>query len=189
MTEQYEGIDSVIVKFEFTIKFAKLARLGVAFFARFASGWQLAVATATWSYPQFLIGRHVAVVNESVCRLRCLFSARFRGFQLGDRHLYVKCFGERWQSMACLPPRLLTLWMLVEFAGSSDEDILMIKSANKTRKKAENLKFEIWFTDNRDLHMRLQIFKVSLKMLLSYFYESRSCMWRRSWDIRYDNRR
>ena len=45
--------------------------------------------------------------------------------------------------MACLPPRLLTLWMLVEFAGSSDEDILMIKSANKTRKKAENLKFEI----------------------------------------------
>ena len=184
MTEQYEGIDSVIVKFEFTIKFAKLARLGVAFFARFASRWQLAVATATWSYPQFLIGRHVAVVNESVCRLRCLFSARFRGFQLGDRHLYVKCFGERWQSMACLPPRFLTLWMLVEFAGSSDEDILMIKSANKTRKKAENLKFEIWFTDDRDVHL-----KVSLKMLILYFSESQSCMWRRSWDIRYDNGR
>ena len=60
------------------------------------------------------------------------------------------------------------------------------QSANKTEKKAEDLKFEIWFADNRDVHMRLQIFKVSLKMLMSYFYESRSCMW--GWDIRYDNR-
>ena len=79
--------------------------------------------------------------------------------------------------------------MLVEFAGSSDEDILMIKSANKTRKKAENLKFEIWFADDQDVHTRLQTLKVSLKMLMSYFYESRSDVWRRSWDIRYDDRR
>ena len=34
-------------------------------------------------------------------------------------------------------------------------------------KKAENLKFEIWITDNQDVHMRLQIFKVGLKMLMS----------------------
>ena len=64
-----------------------------------------------------------------------------------------------------------------------------ILSANKTRKKAENLKFEICLTHDRDVHMRLQIFKVSLKMLMSYFYKSRSCVWKRSWDIRYDNRR
>ena len=63
------------------------------------------------------------------------------------------------------------------------------QSANKTRKKAENLKFEIWFADDQDVHMRLQTLKVSLKMLMSYFYESRSDVWRRSWDIRYDNRR
>ena len=37
-----------------------------------------------------------------------------------------------------------------------------IQRANKTEKKAEDLKFEIWFADNRDVHVRLQIFKVSL---------------------------
>ena len=63
------------------------------------------------------------------------------------------------------------------------------QSANKTRKKAENLKFKILFTDDQDVHMRLQIFKVNLKMFMSYFYELRSCMWRRSWDIRFGNRR
>ena len=51
------------------------------------------------------------------------------------------------------------------------------QSANKRQIKAENLKFEIWFTDNQDVHMRLQIFKVSFKMLMSYFYKSRSCVW------------
>ena len=44
----------------------------------------------------------------------------------------------------------------MEFAGSSDEDIFNDQSANKTRKKAENLKFEIWFADDQDVHMRLQ---------------------------------
>ena len=51
------------------------------------------------------------------------------------------------------------------------------QSANKRQIKAENLKFEIWFTDNQDVHMRLQIFKVSFKMLMSYFYKSRSFVW------------
>ena len=60
------------------------------------------------------------------------------------------------------------------------------QSANKKRKKAENLKFEIWFTDDQDVHMRLQTLKVSLKMLISSL---KMLMWRRLWDIRYDNRR
>ena len=63
--------------------------------------------------------------------------------------------------MTSLPP-FLTLWILVEFAGSSDEDMLRIKVRTKRKKKPENLKFEIWFTDDQDVHMRLQIFKVSL---------------------------
>ena len=73
----------------------------------------------------------------------------------------------------------------MELADSSDEDILLIK-VRTARKKDENLKFEIWFTDDQDVHMRPQTYKVSLKMLMSYFYESRSCMWWRSWDIRYE---
>ena len=44
--------------------------------------------------------------------------------------------------MRSLPP-FLTLWILVDFAGSSDDDILMIKVRTKREKKAENLKFEI----------------------------------------------
>ena len=63
------------------------------------------------------------------------------------------------------------------------------QSANKTRKKVENLKFEIRFTDDQDVHLGQQTLKVSLEMLMSYFCESRSSMWRRSWDSRYDNRR
>ena len=47
------------------------------------------------------------------------------------------------------------------------------QSANKTRKKAEILKFEILFPEDQDVHMRQQTFKVNLKMLMSYFYESR----------------
>ena len=69
--------------------------------------------------------------------------------------------------------------MLCGYSGSSDD--------NKTRKKAENFKLEIWFADDQDVHMRQQLSKVGLKMLMSYFCESRSCMCRRSWDIRYDN--
>ena len=61
--------------------------------------------------------------------------------------------------MKSLPP-FLTLWILVEFTGSSDEDILMIK-VRKNAKKGRKL-------------------EVSLKLLMSYFYESRSDVWRRS---------
>ena len=52
------------------------------------------------------------------------------------------------------------------------------QSANKTQKEAENLKFEIWFTEDQHVHMRQQTLKVSHKMLMTYFYESRSFIWR-----------
>ena len=42
------------------------------------------------------------------------------------------------------------------------------QSTNKTRKKPENLKFEIWFTGNQDVQMRQETLKVSLKMLMFY---------------------
>ena len=54
----------------------------------------------------------------------------------------------------------------MEFAGSSDEDTF----EDKAPKKAEILKFEILFPEDQDVHMRQQAFKVSLKMLMSYFY-------------------
>ena len=44
--------------------------------------------------------------------------------------------------MTSLPP-FLTLWILAEFAGSSDEDVLIIKVRKKTREKVENLNIEI----------------------------------------------
>ena len=46
--------------------------------------------------------------------------------------------------MTSLPP-FLTLWILVEFAGSSDEDILMIKVWTKREKrpKTGSLRFDI----------------------------------------------
>ena len=60
------------------------------------------------------------------------------------------------------------------FADSSDEDTFVDKVRTKRKKKkAENLKFEIWFPEDQDVRMRQQTFTVSLKMLMSYFYESR----------------
>ena len=53
---------------------------------------------------------------------------------MGDRLLSVTFFGEEWKSMTSLPP-FLTLWILVEFAGSSDEDFLMIKVRTKREKR------------------------------------------------------
>ena len=55
-----------------------------------------------------------------------------------------------------------------------------------TYKKAKNMKFEIWFTDDQYVHMRLQTWWVSLQMLISYSFKSQSCLWRWSWDIQYD---
>ena len=43
-------------------------------------------------------------------------------------------FEEGWKSMLSLPP-FLTLWILMEFAGSSDENILIIKVRTKREKR------------------------------------------------------
>ena len=63
-----------------------------------------------------------------------IFSARFCGFKLSDWHLSVIIYGEGWKGTTSLPP-FLTLWILVEFVGSSDEDILMIKMRTKREKR------------------------------------------------------
>ena len=65
-------------------------------------------------------------------------------FQLGDRHLFVIFFGEGWKCMTSLPP-FLTLWILVVFAGSSDEYILMIKVRTKREKRPKtwSLRFDL----------------------------------------------
>ena len=72
------------------------------------------------------------------------FQSASTGFQLGDRHLFVVCFGKEWNSMTRLPP-FPTLWILVEFVGSSDEDISMIKVRSKRRKRLKtwSLRFEL----------------------------------------------
>ena len=136
-------------------------------------------------------GYFVAHAPMKICSARSVplwyFQRAFAGFQLSDRHLSVILFGKGWKSMTSLPP-FLTLWILVEFAGSSDEDILMIKVRTKREKgsKTWSLRFDLLTIK---MCTRLQTLRVSLKMLMSYFYESRSDVWRRSWDIRYDNRR
>ena len=91
------------------------------------------------------------LVCACACKICLASSASFwnfqrpsAGFQMGDRHLFVICFGEGWKSMTSLPP-FLTLWILVEFAGSSNEDILMIKVWTKREKrpKTGSLRFDI----------------------------------------------
>ena len=84
------------------------------------------------------------------------FSALFHGFSTGRTTFFVIFFGEGWKSMTSLPP-FLTLWILGlllppfltlwirGFAGSSDEDILMIKVWTKCEKrpKTGSLRFDI----------------------------------------------
>ena len=66
------------------------------------------------------------------------------GFQLGDRHFFIILFGEGWKKMTSIPI-FLTLWILVVFAGPSDEDILMIKVRTKHEKspKTWSLRFDL----------------------------------------------
>ena len=63
---------------------------------------------------------------------------------LGDRHLFVIFFGKGWKSITSLSP-FLTLWILVELAGSSDEDILMVKVRTKREKRPKtwSLRFDL----------------------------------------------
>ena len=87
-------------------------------------------------------------MRQKICLARLApfwyFQRAFADFQLSDRHLSVIFFGEGWKSMKSLPP-FLTLWILVEFAGSSDEDILMIKVRTKREKRSKtwSLRFDL----------------------------------------------
>ena len=93
-------------------------------------------------------GYFVAHAPMKICSARSVplwyFQRAFAGFQLSDRHLSVILFGKGWKSMTSLPP-FLTLWILVEFAGSSDEDILMIKVRTKREKRPKtwSLRFDL----------------------------------------------
>ena len=90
---------------------------------------------------------HFACANK-VCSARSApfsyFQRASAHFQLGDRHLFVIFFGEGWKCMTSLPP-FLTLWILVVFAGSSDEYILMIKVRTKREKRPKtwSLRFDL----------------------------------------------
>lgn len=72
------------------------------------------------------------------------FQRASTGFQLGDRHFFIILFGEGWKKMTSIPI-FLTLWILVVFAGPSDEDILMIKVRTKHEKspKTWSLRFDL----------------------------------------------
>ena len=72
------------------------------------------------------------------------FQRASAGLQLGDRHFFKVLFGEGWKKMTSIPI-FLTLWILVVFAGPSDEDILMIKVRTKHEKspKTWSLRFDL----------------------------------------------
>ena len=75
-----------------------------------------------------------------------VFSAlpRAVGFQLGDRHLFLIIFEEVWKSIPGLSS-FLTLWILMVFAGSSNEDTLWIKVRTKRKKRPKtwSLRFDL----------------------------------------------
>ena len=93
-------------------------------------------------------GHFVCVCAFKICSARLAsfwYSQRSSaGFQLGDRHLFVILFWEGWKSMKSLP-LFLTLWIVVEFAGSLDEYILMIKVRTKSEKRPKtwSLRFDL----------------------------------------------
>ena len=89
-------------------------------------------------------GHFVAHAPVEFCSARAAsYSQRASaGFQRGDRHLFVIFFGEGCKRMTSLPI-FLTLWILVVFAGPSDEDISMFKVQTKREKspKTWSLRF------------------------------------------------
>ena len=96
------------------------------------------------------------------CCVICIFSARFRGFSTRRSTPFCNVF---WRGMQ-ENDKFLTLWILVVFAGPSDEDILMFKVRTKREK---NLKFEnLVYWRSRCADDGWQTLKVSLKMLMVY---------------------
>ena len=73
-----------------------------------------------------------------------IFSALQRIFNWVIDTFLSYFFGEGWKCMTSLPP-FLTLWILVVFAGSSDEYILMIKVRTKREKRPKtwSLRFDL----------------------------------------------
>ena len=103
----------------------------------------------------------------------------FSGLFLGDRQLFWNVFSER-DEIVCQVYHHFKLcgWLEVIL-------IIKVRTKRKKRPKTWSLRFDlltiemcIWDYKSSRLH--------GLNMLMSYFYESRSCMW--GWDIRYDNR-
>ena len=128
------------------------------------------------------------IPQHNLCGAILVFLACFRGFSTGRSTSLCNIF---WRGMKEYD-KFTTIYNSVDTRGVCwlvGWGYFNDQSANKMRIKSENLKFEICFTDDQDVHMRLQTLKVSIKMLMTYFYESRSCMWRRSWDICDNNRR
>ena len=71
-------------------------------------------------------------------------------------------FEEGWKSMLSLPP-FLTLWILMEFAGSSEENILIIKVRTKREKRPrtwgmgfESLTIQMCTWDDKPLRLVLR---------------------------------
>ena len=73
-----------------------------------------------------------------------IFSALFRGFSTGRSTPFCNTFLRGMKEYESLP-LFLTLWILVEFAGSSDEYILMIKVRTKSEKRPKtwSLRFDL----------------------------------------------
>ena len=95
-----------------------------------------------------------------------IFSALFRGFSTGRSTPFCNTFlrgMKDYEKFTTISNSVDTRGVCWLFGWVYFND----QSANKKRKKAENMKFEIWFTDDQDVHMRLQTLKVSLKMLIS----------------------
>ena len=97
---------------------------------------------STWCLPCHPIISFAHAQIKLVRRIRRhfdIFSAL-----LGDQHLFVIFFGKGWKSITSLSP-FLTLWILVELAGSLDEDILMVEVRTKREKRPKtwSLRFDL----------------------------------------------
>ena len=107
---------------------------------------------------RILIGAFGAIVK---------FSARFCGLSTGRSTLFQSTFwrgmkeNDKYTNISNSVDTRGVCWPL--WWGYFND-----QSTNKTRKKPENLKFEIWFTGNQDVQMRQETLKVSLKMLMFY---------------------
>ena len=114
-------------------------------------------------------------------RVCAYFFGYFQRSFPGRSTTVFKCFSER-DEIVCQVYHHFKLcgWLEVIL-------IIKVRTKRKKRPKTWSLRFDLL-----TIEMCIWDYKSSrlvFKMLMSYFYESRSCMWGWSWDIRYDNRR